>query len=264
MYLPENLTALRSHYQLNLEDVAGMVDISRQTLAKYEKGQAMPPIDVVARLAVIYKVSLDVLTHHNLSKLTAKQLQQIMATPDPTLRGQTLRIRELVRTVGEDNEENIELVSAKAIMGYCQGGYSDDAFISELPWFRLPLPFISKNRKYRLFPAGGESMLPIPSNSYVLGEYVEDWYSVKDGTGCIVVSHEGIVVKKVNNELASHRRIMLHSLNTAYEPYPLAVDQVRELWKYVLYLTTDFPDPEPTLGMILGEIRRLRQDVASE
>ncbi|MFC5408250.1 helix-turn-helix domain-containing protein [Larkinella bovis] len=261
MHLPENLSALRSYYRLNLEDVAGLVDISRQTLAKYEKGQATPPVDVAARLAVIYKVSLDTLTYQNLSKLSDRQLLQLMAAPDPGLRGQTLRIRDLVRTVGEDNEENIELVSAKAMMGYCQGGYSDETFISELPWFRLPLPFISKNRKYRLFPAGGESMLPIPSNSFVLGEYVEDWYSVKDGTGCIVVSHEGIVVKKVYNELVSHRQLMLHSLNPTYESYALAVDQVRELWKYVLYLTTDFPDPEPTLGMILGEIRRLRQDV---
>ncbi|WP_234734161.1 XRE family transcriptional regulator [Tellurirhabdus bombi] len=261
LYISQNLTALRNHYQLRLEDVAGLIDVSRQTLSKYEKGQAVPPTDVAGRLAIFYKVTLDTLAYHDLSRLTTRQFEQLLASPDPAVRGQTLRIRELIRTVGEDNEENIELVPVKAAMGYCQGGYSDETFIAELPAFRLPLPVISKERKYRLFPAGGDSMLPIPSNAYVLGEYVEDWYSIKDGGCYVVICEEGIVVKKVINQLTSQRRLVLHSLNPAYEPYELPVEQVRELWKYVLYLTTDFPDPEPTLGAILGEIRQLRNEL---
>ncbi|WP_128545175.1 XRE family transcriptional regulator [Larkinella soli] len=258
MKLSDNLVTLRNHYQMKLEDVADLVKISRQTLSKYEKGQADPPLEVAARLASLYKVTLDLLTHHDLSKLSPRQVGQLLDAPDPGLRGQTLHIRELVRTIGDDNEENIELVPVKAVMGYCQGGYGDEVFIAELPWFRLPLPFISRNRKYRLFPAGGDSMLPIPSNSYVLGEYVEDWYSVRDGTGCVVISQEGIVLKKVDNELATHRRLVLHSLNPAYEPYAMPAGEIRELWKYVLYLTTDFPDSEPSMGTLLSELRNLK------
>ncbi|WP_128546160.1 XRE family transcriptional regulator [Larkinella soli] len=257
MYIAENLSLLRSYYGLSLVEVGGVIGVTHPTLSKYEKGETVPPMDVAAKLVTLYKISLDILFFQPLGKLSRKQLQQMLASPDPLFRGQSFRVRELVSSVGPDNEENIELVPVKAAMGYCQGGFEDAGFIAELPSFRLPLPFISQNRKYRLFPAGGESMLPIPANAYVLGEYVQDWYGVKDGTGCVVVSHEGIVVKKVYNELATHRRLMLHSLNPAYQPYALPAEQLQELWRYVLYMSADFPDSEPTLSTILDELRKL-------
>lgn len=263
MYLSDNLVFLRKYWKLTQVEVADMVGISRQSMTAYEKGESWPQLNVGSKLATLYKVSLDALIHRAIYKFSARQLQQFFTTPDPVLSGQILQVREVVRSVGADNEENIELVPIRATMGYVNGGYQDDQFISSLSTFRLPLPDISSNRKYRLFPTQGESMLPIPDGAYVLGEYIEDWYSIKDGTGCVVVSNEGIVVKKVVNELANLNRLMLHSLNADYKPYAVAAASIIELWKFKLFISLDFPDQEPSLSTILSEVRKVRELVSS-
>lgn len=259
MYLAENLALLRSHFGQSLAAVAGLMDITHPTLAKYERGDTVPPMDVAARLATYYKVSLDVLYYQPLSRLSSKQLLQVLSTPDPLFRGRSLEVREVVHSISLTNSELIELVPFKATMGYAQGGYRDDAFMAELPKFSLPLPYVSQDRLYRLFPASGDSMLPIPDGSYVLGEYLTDWYSVRDGLGYIFVLDDEIVFKKAVNELASSGRFGLHSLNPLYQPYYKAATEVREIWKYTMHMTHVFPDSEPSMELVLSELRQLKK-----
>ncbi|MGM9508840.1 XRE family transcriptional regulator [Larkinella sp. GY13] len=258
MYLADNLTLLRSYYGMPLMIVAGMADVTHPTLAKYEKGETVPPMDVAARLATYYKVSLDVLYFQPLRKLSQKQLEQLLATPDPLFRGRSLQVREVVHTVDQHNQELIDLVPVPAAMGYSQGGWESKAFIEKLPKFNLPLPNISPDRLYRLFPATGDSMLPIAHGSYVLGEYLQDWYSVRNGMGYIFVLQDGIVFKKAVNELSEHRRFELHSLNPVYKPYHVPVSEVREIWKFTLVMSDIFPDSEPSFDLVVSELRRLR------
>ncbi|GAB3318376.1 hypothetical protein GCM10027299_09800 [Larkinella ripae] len=263
MYIHENLVSLRSHFQLNLEEVATLTDLTRQTLSKYEKGLAMPPTNVAGRLALLYKVSLDVLLNHQLAKYSAKQFQQLMAAPDPTYRGRSLQVREVVHTVNEHNDELIDLVPIPAVMGYAQGGFESEEFIGKLPKFKLPLPWVKSGRSYRAFPTKGDSMLPIQDGSYVVGEYVQDWYTVKNGLGYIfVLRDDGIVFKKAVNELATQQRFELHSLNPQYQPYMVPAEEVREIWKYVMVMSDVFPDPEPTQEVLLAELRSLKQGQA--
>ncbi|GAB3787736.1 hypothetical protein GCM10028818_53130 [Spirosoma horti] len=263
MYLSENLSFLRAHYKLTQGDVAQNIGIGRTTLTGYEKGDYSPTVDVATALAKLYKVSVEALLFRPIFSMTPKQLDRFLNNPDPNLSGQHLQVREIVTTVGTDSKENIELVPLKAAMGYCNGGYQDEEFIGSLKTFRLPLPNISQNRKYRLFPTTGESMLPIPSGALVLGEYVDDFYSIKDGTGCIIVSHDGIVVKKVKNELATKDQLILYSLNPAFAPFTLNSVSILEIWKFKLYMNFDFPDGEPSLSTLLGEIRNIQKLVAN-
>jgi transcriptional regulator with XRE-family HTH domain len=264
MYLADNLVFLRDYWGLSQSEAASTVAISRPSLAAYEKGgekgNANPTIENVAALASFYKVSIDMLLYRQLRALPIEQIDQIIENYNLLRNGQFPTTRDLVRTVGMDNEENIELVPITAMMGYCSGGYADLEFIAELPTFRLP--FLPNSRKYRMFPTKGDSMMPIPSGSFVIGEYIEKWGSVKDGTGVIVISKEGIVLKKIVNELASKGRLILHSLNPSYGPYEMQYDDILQLWKYESYISRDFPDPEPSLGTILSEMRRINAGVA--
>jgi histidinol phosphatase-like enzyme len=51
---------------------------------------------------------------------------------------------------------------------------------------------------YRAFEIIGDSMLPTPSGSVIVGEKVDDLESLKNNTACILVSkNEGIVYKRV-------------------------------------------------------------------
>ncbi|MBK9413921.1 MAG: S24 family peptidase [Bacteroidetes bacterium] len=89
------------------------------------------------------------------------------------------------------------------------------------------------DRKYRMFQISGDSMLLIPDKSYVIAEYLENWYDIKDDEVYVLLTQEeGIVFKIVQNHLRKKRSLTLKSLNTTYNPYELNVSEIREVWKF--------------------------------
>ena len=117
------------------------------------------------------------------------------------------RSKILVITVNSENLDNIEFVPIKAMAGY-SNGYGDIEYIETLPVFSVL--FLDKNKKYRVFPIQGDSMLPMQGGSKVFAEYIEDWQNIKSGTICIVVTkNEGIVLKKVYNYLIDSDLLLL-------------------------------------------------------
>jgi phage repressor protein C with HTH and peptisase S24 domain len=150
------------------------------------------------------------------------------------------KLRILATTVDQNNEENIEMVPVKALAGYT-ASYDDIGFIQELPTFQVP--FLPKDKKYRVFPIKGESMLPLQPGSLVFAEYVEDWTQIKDGTICIVVTREdGVVLKQVINHLAERKVLILNSTNKTYDPYPILGSEIQEIWKFAGYFHEAFPE----------------------
>ena len=86
----------------------------------------------------------------------------------------------------------------------------NEDYIAQLPAFQVP--FLSQDRKYRVFPVTGDSMLPLQEGSLVFVEYVEDWRTIKNGTICVVVTQdEGVVLKKVFNYLTEKNVLILKS-----------------------------------------------------
>ena len=55
----DNLLFLRKAKQLSQEELAEQIGVSRQTLSKYETGEALPDIEKCKRLAELLDVSLD-------------------------------------------------------------------------------------------------------------------------------------------------------------------------------------------------------------
>lgn len=60
----ENLISLRKMKGLSQEELAEKMDISRQTLSKYETGESLPDIEKCKQLADIFGVSLDDLVNY--------------------------------------------------------------------------------------------------------------------------------------------------------------------------------------------------------
>ena len=54
-----NLRMLRSNSRYTLEDVAEIIGVSRQTIAKWESGETYPDIENCVKLSALFKVSLD-------------------------------------------------------------------------------------------------------------------------------------------------------------------------------------------------------------
>ena len=60
----DNLIQLRKFNDLSQEELAGRLEVSRQTLSKWETGESMPDIEKCSRLADIFGVTLDELVHY--------------------------------------------------------------------------------------------------------------------------------------------------------------------------------------------------------
>lgn len=59
MTLAEKITALRGERKLSQGDVAEKLDVSRQSVSKWETGQAVPELDKIIKLADLFGVSVD-------------------------------------------------------------------------------------------------------------------------------------------------------------------------------------------------------------
>lgn len=229
-FFSQNLRFLRSKMteKTSQEKMAELLQIKKPTLGSYESGRAEPKYADLIAITQFFNVEID------------EMLTQDLSTKTPGSKANKLRI--LATTVSPDNEENIEFVPIKAVAGYANA-YDDLDFIKELPTFQVP--FLSRDRKYRVFPIKGDSMLPLQSGSLVFAEYVEDWTDIKDGTICIVVTKEdGVVLKKIINHLNEKNVLILKSTNKIFDPYPILGTEIQEIWKFAGYFYNEFPEEE--------------------
>lgn len=257
MYFNNNIKFLRKRKGRTQDDVAFALDMKRSTLSGYENEVAKPSVEVLLAFSDYFKISVDTLIKIDLATLPESQLVQLERGYDVFIKGSKLRV--LATTVDSDNNENIELVSEKAKAGYTSG-FSDPEYIRVLPTFKLP--FLSRERKYRTFQISGDSMLPIPDKSYVTGEFIDNWEYIKDGQPCIVLTlDDGIVFKVVENKIDTGGKLILHSLNTLYPAYDIAIGDVKEIWKFVNYISSEMPDRNIEQDELATEIKALRQEV---
>jgi len=202
-------------------------------------------------------MSIDTILKIDMMKLSESQLSELERGYDAYVKGSNLRV--LATTVDTDNLENIELVPEKAKAGYTTG-YADPEYIGELPRFRLP--FLSEKRKYRTFQLKGDSMLPIPDGSWVTGEFLQDWREIKNGSGCIVFTiDDGIVFKIVENNIEKDGKLVLYSLNPVYEPYEVHINEVKEIWKFVNFISNEIPDPVLPEKQLIQAVASMKNDL---
>src|ERR1700759_3709062 len=207
----QNLKYLRKLRGWTQEEFAARLGIKRSLLGAYEEERAEPRLEVLETISDMFKLTLD--------ELLRKELADTRGGSYLNKR----RAQKLIAATGE-----IQLVPVKAAAGYL-AGYADPEFLDELNTFTLPM---LAPGTYRAFEIVGDSMLPTPSGSVIVGEKVDDMEEVKSNQTYIVVSrNEGIVYKRVMKNNKSKTKITLISDNTAYQPYNVNTDDVIEVWK---------------------------------
>jgi transcriptional regulator with XRE-family HTH domain len=257
MYFASNIKFLRKRKGRTQDDMAAALDLKRSTLSGYENGVAQPGIDVLVSFSGYFNLSIDTLLKIDIAGLSESQLGELERGYDAYVKGSNLRV--LTTTVNSENRENIEMVSEKAKAGYTTG-YADPEFIGELPVFNLP--FLSEKRKYRAFQLKGDSMFPIPEGSWVTGEYLQDWNELINGNAYIVFTiDDGIVFKIVENNIRKTGKLTLFSLNPLYEPYEIHINEVREIWKFVNYISNELPEPVMPEKQIFQSIAIMKNDL---
>ncbi|CAN5564264.1 hypothetical protein BH11BAC3_BH11BAC3_29120 [soil metagenome] len=206
----QNLKYLRKLRGWTQEEFAIKLGIKRSLIGAYEEERADPRLEVLEIVGDIFKLSLDDLLLRDISNtgnsFLAKRRQQKMMTADRNI---------------------IHFVPVKAAAGYL-AGYADTEFIDELNTFTLPM---LSGGNYRAFEIIGDSMMPTPSGSIIVGEKVDNTDDIKSDQAYIVISrNEGIVYKRIvkNNKIKS--KLTLVSDNPQYQPYQVNAEDVVELW----------------------------------
>jgi transcriptional regulator with XRE-family HTH domain len=232
MHISKNLKFLRTQHDLTQKELAEKLGLKQAAIGAYEEERSTPPLSCLQDLAKIFKVNLDALVNHDLSKMPQREwkTQQLA-------RGKDI----LAITVDKDNKENVELVSQKASAGYV-AGYQDTEFIKDLP--KISLPVLSRNTTYRAFEIQGDSMLPVQPGTIVFGEYVENLSGIKNGKLYVLVLKDGIVFKRVFNFLDQEGKLLLVSDNRQYAPYTISPEDVQEVWRAHGFFATKFPEVE--------------------
>lgn len=257
MEIGANLKLLRNRVKKSQEEVANDLGLTRSSYSGYENGVAQPNIEILVQLSDYYKVSVDDLLKKDFSKLSENEWSTMDKGIMVDAKGQKLRV--LTSVINEENEELIEMVPMKASAGYT-AGYADPDYLKVLPTFHLP--FLSKDRKYRSFPIKGDSMPPVVEGSYVTGEYIQNWMTIRNGTPCIVVTKDdGIVFKVLHNMLESDQSFQLCSTNPFYEPYMVHVNEILEIWKFVNYISPELPEVRMDDKDISKSIKSLQKEV---
>lgn len=236
----KNLKYLRRLRGWTQEEFASRLHIKRSLLGAYEEERAEPRIDVLEIVGDIFKFTLDDLLLKDLSDS----------------KGNYLARRRAQKMSSSTNE--IQFVPVKAAAGY-MAGYADPEFIDELNTFTLPM--LSPGQ-YRAFEIVGDSMLPTPSGSVIVGEKVENMDSVKSNETYIVVSrNEGIVYKRVLKNARLKNKVTMMSDNPSYQPYNVSSEDIMEIWKAQMIISRTNVQNRWDVNQLAGIVGNLQEQV---
>lgn len=151
------------------------------------------------------------------------------------------QIRTLSIVVDKEGNELIPFVPVKAQAGYTKG-FGDDIFLGTLQTFSIPN---LRNGTYRMFEVDGDSMLQITGGGLhdgdiVIAQYLENFYDVRDNRVYVVVSKEGIVIKRLINRLRSDNPVIVcksDNKSGAYPDFLLRPEDLYEIWELKAYIS---------------------------
>ena len=239
----QNLKYLRKLRGWTQEEFAAKLGIKRSLIGAYEEERADPRLEVLEIAGDIFKLSLDELLLKDLSNTgsnyLAKRRQQKMMMADRNI---------------------IHFVPVKAAAGYL-AGYADSEFIDELNTFTLPM---LSGGNYRAFEIIGDSMLPTPSGSIIVGEKIDNKEEVKNDQAYIVVSrHEGIVYKRVVKNNKVKNKFTLVSDNPQYQPYQVNAEDVVELWQAQMVISKVSQQQRWDMNSLASMVNNLQTQVST-
>ena len=245
-YAGKNLKHLRKQRGWTQQEFDDKLNVKRSLIAAYEEERAEPKLEVLEFISDIFKLSLDELLLNDLSSSKANS-------------GNYLEQRRKLKMVASGSAE-IQFVPQKAAAGYLNG-YADPDFLDELNTFTLPM--LSPGQ-YRAFEIVGDSMMPTPSGSVIVGEKVETLDDVKNTNTYVLLSKsEGVVYKRLLKNIKLKNKLTLISDNPVYEPYHVNTEDVLEVWKAVYILQKASLSQHWDVGQLAGIVNNLQEQVSN-
>jgi transcriptional regulator with XRE-family HTH domain len=230
----QNVRLLRQQKGLSQEQIADLLNLPSNTYAYYERGDRDFPMETLVKVSGIFSMALDALIKYDLSKIDLKGLMQVGSN------------RLLFPILIKENTkvESIEIVPIKASAGY-RKGYADPQFIEALPKISLSFLGVGTHRAFQII---GDSMLPIQSESYIVGKYIESFDDIKNNKSYIILTDEDILYKQVKNKINDDGTLHLISNNKYYPTIQIEPQHILEIWQFTCFISTKDVD-EYSMGL---------------
>lgn len=237
----KNLKYLRKLRGWTQEEFAQKLRIKRSLLGAYEEERADPRIDILEVVADMFKLTLDDLLRKDISDTKTNYIAK-------------RRAQKLA-----NGRTDIPFVPIKAAAGYL-AGYGDPEFIDELNTFTLPM---LAGGDYRAFEIVGDSMMPTPTGSVIVGERISSLDDVKSNQTYIVVSKtDGIVYKRIMKNNKQKNKMTLVSDNPSYQPYTINAEDIIEVWQAQMIISKANTQQRWDVNQLAGLVNNLQQQVS--
>ncbi len=271
-FFSKNLAHIRNHLALKQSEMASRLNIGRSTYANYENGNTEPKLELIEEIVLNFGIDAGALLFSDISqgnlseylkddkndkkgKANGKGLGNLNAenrllNEPATPFNQPLKAVQYgvktpkVITLDRSGAENIVYVPVQARAGYLTG-YGDPKFIERLESFNLPG---LRNGTYRMFEIEGVSMSPtLQAGDRSVCKWVENFDNIQENRVHVVVTKDGIVVKRVLNRLAQRGKIVLKSDTISHRKehptYEINPEDILEIWYCVFKVSADFAEP---------------------
>lgn len=238
------IEALVNHFSNgNVSKFAAIVGTSEANIRNYINGTE-PKFSVIEKIVKSFEINYEWLLLGT-GEMFENNKTSVVSEPPTIYSGKV----PSVITVDSADRDNIVLVPVYARAGYLEGYYKPE-FIRTLPTYRMPG---LNNGTFRAFENKGQSMnLTFHDRSFAVGEFVEDWSSIKDNRIYIIVhedwdaDQEGVLIKRCLNRIKKYNNLVCKSDNLDRRSYPninLDPSSIKEVWEVKGGLMFEFPDP---------------------
>jgi transcriptional regulator with XRE-family HTH domain len=287
--IANNIKYLRRMNGLTQEQFARKIGIKRSLLGAYEEGRANPNLENLTNIAKIFGTTVDNLIKNDIRTLREKQgipipqpATQLMEPNDPAppkplaslidkyyqkptenpplpqtpFTSVTKAESSLFASPGDlfqkpasqsalnkNDDDSIAWVSQAALPEYMTG-YAYKDYLEKLPEIVLPT---LRPGKYRAFETGND--FPSPGAT-VVGEFVPNWYDIRDGHHYLVVLHkQGALYRRVYNHVKIKGTVLLLSDSPTIPTVEVPVKDVLEFWEARQYIGQQMPEPQASLPL---------------
>lgn len=216
----KRVSVIRKLLKVSQSEFAKQINISQGALSQIENEKIHLSIDTLLQICNKYNISADWLIYGIKNMYRETKLPSAAATPQSKL-----------------NSDRIVLIDVNAHADYLKN-IDDKDYVKSLDAYRIPG---FKEGNFRMFEVTGDSMEPsLYNDDIVVVEMVQDLKKMADGQICVIVTDEGIVVKRVYVFEDDNKRFVLRSDNPKYQPYKILYKDILEAWSVKAKITSEF------------------------
>lgn len=135
--------------------------------------------------------------------------------------------------------------------------FQHPGFLAQLPYFQLPnLP----SGYYRAFESGDD--FPFPG-ALLVGTFIRNWYDILDGKQYVfLLRNLGLVYRTAFNQVKTTGQLTLTSILPSVPNHTVPLHDVLEVWEVKAFVSTQMPDPTPSLGRIGQLVDELQNELS--